>query len=130
MSGYLKEKASSSVTELSTSKPSPHEQAHARPSVPANYQEYVSAMNDNIAKEYFINDRKRRYNKESGRKAVVNEIMTGKAPESKVYLFPFKATHTQILAMTGTLKSPDANIIPPEVPRGRRWLGENLGFEN
>lgn len=44
-------------------------------------------------------------------------------------IFPQKATHTQILAMTGSLKAPDANKIPPEVPRNKKWLGDGKGWE-
>lgn len=48
----------------------------------------------------------------------------------KHMLFPQKATHTQILALTGTLKAPDANIIPPRVPRPKKWLGDGKGWES
>lgn len=44
------------------------------------------------------------------------------------YLYPQKATHVQILAMTGKLKAPDPNIIPPEVPRTKKWLGDDAGW--
>ena len=47
----------------------------------------------------------------------------------KDYLYPQKATHSQILAMTGSLKAPDPNIVPPLIPRGRKWLGEGIGWQ-
>lgn len=39
----------------------------------------------------------------------------------KQILFPNGATHEQILAISGLLKAPNANIIPPEVRRQRKW---------
>ncbi len=47
----------------------------------------------------------------------------------KPMLYPQKATHVQILAMTGNLKAPNANIIPPEVKRNKKWLGDGEGWE-
>jgi hypothetical protein len=101
-----------------------------RDNLPSNYQEFMTSMSKNISSEFSLNDRRRRYNKEMGRQAVVNDIISGKAKESKVYLFPHKATHTQILAMTGKLAMPSVDAPPPEVPRERRWLGDAIGFEN
>lgn len=43
-------------------------------------------------------------------------------------LFPVGASHTQILAMTGTLKAPRADIIPPAIPRTTKWKGEGEGW--
>ena len=54
--------------------------------------------------------------------------MAGTAPIPKHQLFPQKANHVQILALTGTLKAPDANKIPPEVPRQKKWLGDGAGW--
>jgi len=45
-------------------------------------------------------------------------------------IFPQKATHNQILAITGMLKAPDANKAPPSVPRTRKWLGDGKGWES
>jgi hypothetical protein len=50
------------------------------------------------------------------------------APPTKDYIFPQKATHVQILAMTGTLKAPNPHIIPPEVPRAKKWHGDGVGW--
>eukprot|EP01038_Epipyxis_sp_PR26KG_P007000 gene7000-9565_t len=91
-------------------------------------EQYHSKMNDDIKREKDINERKRMYNKEVGRVAVVNQILSGNAPISKDYIFPQKATHTQILAMTGKLKAPDASYVPPPMPKGKKWLGEGIGW--
>ena len=94
------------------------------------YAEFQDKMNGAVAKEADLNERKRRYNKECGRKAVVDSIMTGEGPPEKVYLFPVGANHTQILAMTGKLSMPDARIEPPFIPKGRKWLGEDKGWSD
>ena len=44
-------------------------------------------------------------------------------------VFPQKATHYQCLALTNKLSMPDANVMPPEVARPRRWLGDDKGWE-
>ena len=86
------------------------------------------AMNMAVRQEQSNNWLKRMHNREMGRKAQVNEIMAGTAPKPKVELFPQKCTHTQILAMTGTLAAPRADIIPePPLPR-KKWLGEGVGW--
>lgn len=46
----------------------------------------------------------------------------------KYELFPQGATHEQILALTNTLKAPDANKLPPEVPSLRKWKGDHVGW--
>ncbi|RYH11907.1 hypothetical protein EON65_38575 [archaeon] len=58
----------------------------------------------------------------------MNQIIGGTAPMPKIELFPQGATHTQILALTNTLKAPDANKLPPEVPRLRKWRGDDKGW--
>ena len=94
------------------------------------YAEFQDRMNGTIANEADLNERKRRYNKEMGRKASVDEIMTGTAPEGKTYLFPQGATHTQILAQTGALAMPDARVEPPFMPKPRKWLGDDKGWSD
>lgn len=47
----------------------------------------------------------------------------------KPILFPQKATHIQVLALTGTLKSTDANILPPRVSKSKKWLGDGVGWD-
>jgi hypothetical protein len=91
--------------------------------------EYNQKMGQYIIKEKDMNDRKRLWNRETGRKAVLNDVLAGTGPIPKGFLFPQKATHTQILALTGTLKAPDASIVPPRVARGKKWLGEGVGWE-
>jgi hypothetical protein len=46
----------------------------------------------------------------------------------KDHLFPQHAKHEQILALTNTLHAPDANKLPPEVPKPRKWKGDHLGW--
>lgn len=43
-------------------------------------------------------------------------------------LFPQGATHEQILSITGTLKAPDPRIIPPAMPKFKKWKGDNEGW--
>lgn len=93
-------------------------------------KEFNDAMSKVIVEEKGMNDRKRLYNREVGRKAVVNKIIDGTAPNPKPFLFPQKATHTQILALTGTLKAPDARNLPPKVERGKKWLGDGVGWDS
>mmetsp|Transcript_23045 Transcript_23045/g.38590 ORF Transcript_23045/g.38590 Transcript_23045/m.38590 type:complete len:192 (+) Transcript_23045:133-708(+) len=92
--------------------------------------EFNEKMSQYISKEKDMNDRKRLYNRETGRVAVLNDVLAGTGPMPKTYLFPQKATHTQILALTGTLKAPDANIVPPRVERGKKWLGDGVGWDS
>lgn len=56
--------------------------------------------------------------------------MNGTAPIPKHQLYPQKASHQQILAMTGSLKAPDARIIPPRMAKTRKWLGDGVGWDN
>ncbi|KAJ1431023.1 hypothetical protein B484DRAFT_448534 [Ochromonadaceae sp. CCMP2298] len=91
--------------------------------------EYSQKMGEYIIKEKDMNDRKRLWNRETGRKAVLNDVLAGTGPIPKTYLFPQKASHTQVLALTGKLKAPDASILPPRVARGKKWLGEGVGWE-
>ncbi len=93
-------------------------------------KEYNDRMGQYILQEKDMNDRKRLYNREVGRKAVVNKIIDGTAVMPKPLLFPQKATHTQILALAGTLKAPDARIIPPRIERGKKWLGDGVGWDS
>lgn len=90
--------------------------------------EFNAKMSGLIKKEQDINERKRMHNKESGRIAVVDKVIAGTAPMPKPILFPQKATHVQVLALTGNLKAPDANILPPRLPRPKKWLGEGQGW--
>lgn len=46
----------------------------------------------------------------------------------KDILFPQKASHQSVLALTGMLACPDARIPPPNVPRRQKWLGEDVGW--
>ena len=91
-------------------------------------REYEEKMKTHILEEKFINTRKKEYNRETGRKAIVNQVISGTAPMPNHVLFPHGATHEQILAMTGTLKVPDARIVPPEVPKLRKWKGDGVGW--
>ena len=85
-------------------------------------------MNTAVRQEQSDNWLKRMHNREVGRRAQVNEIMAGTAPKPKVELFPQKCTHTQILAMTGTLAAPRADIIPEAPMPRKKWLGEGVGW--
>ena len=82
MSSYLQERTAQRESNSSNSgtivaTPSSTLNQTSSTSAPANYKEYVAKMNKSVHEEYNINDRKRRYNKEMGRKACVDEIMTG-----------------------------------------------------
>lgn len=105
-----------------------HEATQAPPSL--RLQEYQARMSENIRAEREINERKRLYNREVGRKAVVNTVLAGTAPMPKPMLYPQKATHVQILAMTGNLKAPNPHLVPPVVQRNKKWLGDGVGWES
>lgn len=62
------------------------------------------------------------------REAEVDGILTGKSPlEKKLPLFPAKATHQQLLGLVHRPSHPDRPA--PTVPRERKWLGNNVGWE-
>lgn len=95
-------------------------------------KQYEETMSKRIDEEHHWNQRKRLYNREIGRKAQVNEIMTGKAPMPKVELFAQKMTHTQCLALTGKLAAPSPHIpVPDDViqRKGKKWMGEGIGWQ-
>ena len=86
------------------------------------------AMNSSVKIEQQNNWLKRMHNREVGRKAQVNEIMAGTAPMPKVELFPQKCTHSQILAMTGSLAAPSPHNIPAAPLPRKKWMGEGIGW--
>jgi hypothetical protein len=57
-------------------------------------------------------------------------VIAGTAVMPTAVLFPQHASHEQILAITGSLKAPNPNIIPPEVPKIRKWKGDHIGWDN
>lgn len=96
-----------------------------------NIKQYEETINNRVHEEHHWNHRKRLYNREVGRKAIVNEIMTGKGPIPKVQLFAQKMTHSQLLAATGNLAAPSPfNKVPDEAiqRRSRVWKGEGVGW--
>jgi len=109
--------------------PERHSKNHAQ--VVVKQDAYLNKMRNDIKSETFINDRKRRYNFSQGQTASIRDVFenSGPAPARGEKIFPQKATHLQVLALTGALKSPDANILPPDVPRARRWMGDQEGWE-
>jgi len=94
------------------------------------YAQFQESMNSTVHRESDLNERKRRFNKEVGRKAAVDGIISGTAPAGKVHLFAKGASHTSILAQCGTLSMPDPRKEPPFVPKGRKWLGEAIGWSD
>ena len=92
------------------------------------YSQLVSQMNQQVQSEQSLNHRKRLHNREVGRKALIHDVMAGTAPIPKVELYPQGVTHTQMLAMTGTLAMPSANIVPPTQAPRKKWLGEGEGW--
>lgn len=109
--------------------PERHSANHAQ--VVVKQEAYLNKMRADIKSENFINDRKRRYNFSQGQTASIRDVFenSGPAPARGEKLFPQKATHLQVLALTGALKMPDANKLPPDVPRGKRWMGDQEGWE-
>ncbi|CAM9827925.1 unnamed protein product [Scytosiphon promiscuus] len=78
--------------------------------------------------EYQFCRDKMAYNRIKGREAEVDAILTGTSPlEKKMPLFPAKATHQQLLGLVHRPSHPDKPA--PAVPRERRWLGSNVGWE-
>lgn len=55
--------------------------------------------------------------------------MTGRAPVTKEALYPQKPNHQMLLAISGSLKMPDPYKMPPPVPKTRKWLGSDKGWE-
>lgn len=108
--------------------PPRHSKNHA--SEVLKQDQFLNKMKTDMKNEIFINDRKRRYNFSLGQKASVKQVFEGTAPMPQHVLFPQKATHLQVLALTGTLKMPAADKLPAEVPRGKRWLGDSVGWES
>ena len=91
-------------------------------------KEFQQTINNTIESEHHLNMKKRLYNREIGRKAVVNQIMAGTAPMPKHVLFAQKMNHNQILAMTGTLCAPDPRKEPPAVAQRKKY-NEESGWE-
>lgn len=55
-------------------------------------------------------------------------ILTGTSPlDKRLPLFPAKATHQQLLGLVHRPTHPDKPA--PAVPRERKWLGDNVGWE-
>lgn len=81
-----------------------------------------------VAREYQFCHGKMAYNRTKGREAEVDGILTGTSPlKGKMPLFPARATHQQLL---GLVQRPSYPHRPaPEVPRERKWLGNNFGWE-
>ena len=93
-------------------------------------KEFHERNTANLKSEYTINSRKKQFNRTTGATAAVNEILRGggSGPTKIDPIFPQNPSHQQVLMITGKLKMPDANYIPPEVPRPRRWLGDDKGW--
>lgn len=91
--------------------------------------DFQSQMSAHTHKEHGFNERKRVFNRETGRKSMVEEIFKGTAPVQKCEIFPQKITHSQMLAMTGNLAAPDARKEAPEIKKGKKWLGDGAGWE-
>ncbi|CAM9283724.1 unnamed protein product [Hapterophycus canaliculatus] len=86
------------------------------------------AARGQVAREYLFCRDKMAYNRTKGREAEVDGILTGTSPlEKKMPLFPAKATHQQLLGLVHRPSHPEKPA--PSVPRERRWLGSNVGWE-
>lgn len=95
----------------------------------AKNEERTQNMNEYVKAESVWNQRKRAYNKEVGRVAVVNKILSGTASMPKnAPLFPVGASHVQILGLTNSYAAPDARKPAPSVPKVRKWMGEGVGW--
>lgn len=82
-----------------------------------------------MKEEIDINTRKREYYQSCSKASVAHDIIKGTAPIPKHCVFPQKATHDQILVLTGDYVSKDANVIPPVIPRpNKKWFGEEKGW--
>lgn len=81
-----------------------------------------------VTHEYDFCRAKMAYNRTKGNEAEVDGILTGRSPvDRKMPLFPSRATHQQLLSLTYRPVNP--NHPAPEVPRGRKWLGDHVGWE-
>ncbi|CAB1111660.1 unnamed protein product [Ectocarpus sp. CCAP 1310/34] len=78
--------------------------------------------------EYHFCRDKMAYYRAKGREAEVDGILTGTSPlDKRLPLFPAKATHQQLLGLVHRPTHPDKPA--PAVPRERKWLGDNVGWE-
>ena len=75
-----------------------------------SYSQLMTSMNNTVRQEQGDNYLRRLHNREVGRKAIINDVMAGTAPIPKVELYPQGVTHTQMLAMTGTLAMPTPTV--------------------
>jgi hypothetical protein len=57
-------------------------------------------------------------------------VLSGKGKFEQDPIFPQNTTHQMVLAITGKLKMPDPNIVPPDVPRRKRWIGGDKGWDS
>lgn len=95
------------------------------------YKAFTEQMNKTTKSEQDFNFRRRVHNREMGRISEVDSIVVGRGSVgAKDPIFPQKATHNQILGMTGKLSAPSANTQPPAVKRTKKWLGDGLGWED
>jgi hypothetical protein len=101
-------------------------------SYPSKYDDYVDRMKADIHSEHNLNHRKRAFNHASGTKSILKDVFKGTLPLTKQNncLFPQKATHQQLLALTGALSMPSAHTIPPPVAVKKRWGGDDVGWLN
>lgn len=93
-------------------------------------EEHIRVLNDGIKAESAFNENKMRYFRNVGRQAVVYQEMTGRTPLPREFLYPQKASHQQILSLTGSIIMPDPFKTAPSVPRPKRWLGNDVGWES
>eukprot|EP01041_Mallomonas_annulata_P002353 gene2353-4566_t len=91
--------------------------------------EYGQKLAENIQKEHVINERKMRYNQNVGSQASVYQSLTGRTPMPKDFLYPQNASHQQILTLTGSVMMPSPFKDPPQVSRPKKWLGNDVGWE-
>jgi hypothetical protein len=122
----------------------------SRPPVVESEKQFHERRSVELKQEYSLNDRKKRFNRSCGTHAVVSDVCsfssspsspfpsdpcsqilhgTVAGPPTQEPLFPQKANHQQALMITGKLTMPDAHQVPPDVPRPKKWLGNELGWQ-
>eukprot|EP01036_Dinobryon_divergens_P037835 gene37835-49575_t len=59
----------------------------------------------------------------------LQQSLTGRTPMPKDFLYPQNASHQQILTLTGSVMMPSPFKDPPQVSRPKKWLGNDVGWE-
>ncbi len=91
-------------------------------------KEFIRQNSEYIKTETNINHRKRCHYRNQASTAAVRSILSGEGENVKDTIFPVNPNHQMVLAISKKLAATNPDIIPPEVPRRSKWLGEDKGW--